>query len=120
MNKKAFTKTLEVILAIALTFLFITFIIKPYVPKIQEAAADYLSELSDDPVFRNCVLAEDAACINSSLRTTIPTKYIYTFSINITNATLPKDRDIFVNSLFVAANLTYYQPKTLWLYYWLP
>ena len=119
MKKKAFTKTMEVILALALSFLFLTFIVKPYIPKKQLTTADYLDELKDDSVFRNCVLSENTTCINSSLTTIIPTKYIYTFSINTTNVTLPEDKDIFVNSLFVAGNLTCYQPKTLWLWYWL-
>ena len=118
MKKKAFTKTMEVILALALTFLFITFIVKPYIPKKQAAVTDYLSELQEDGMFRNCVLAENTACINSSLSTAIPARYTYTFSVNTTNITLPEDKNIFVNSLFVAGNLTYYNPKTIWLWYW--
>ena len=125
MNKRAYMMTFEAVLAIILSFLFITFIVTSRSPtEIKKQSVNLALILKDNPDFRNCALASNVSCLNSSLELHYPdfTK-VFAYDFNITtDPKLPPpelpSKDIFVESLFITGNNTYSYPRVVRLYYW--
>ena len=68
LNRKGFFKTLEVVIAIVLTFLFISYFI-PYFTTTESAKKpelNVLGRLSLNEGFRSCAIGEDSSCIEIS------------------------------------------------------
>ena len=120
-SKKAFMKTLEVAIAVVMTFVFLTVFIPQYntaQSRLQNEAV--LSVLAKNAEFRACVISENISCINSSLSMALE-KYDYAINIskspNDPATSLPQKR-IFSESILIAGNSTLYEPKILRIYYW--
>ena len=66
-GKKAYLKTLEAVIAIVLSFMFIIFFI-PTKPDTQERQPDLdlINVLGQNPTFRTCVLIENYSCTNTT------------------------------------------------------
>ncbi|MBC8444205.1 hypothetical protein H8D83_01330 [Candidatus Woesearchaeota archaeon] len=120
MVKKANIRTLESFLAFILTFVFIAIISTQFYPSgLDFQKTSVLKNLEQNSMFRNCALINDLNCLNSIFIETnpnFPNRYNYTLSIgSVFN--LPK-KHIFVDSIFIASNLTTYNPVIVKLYYW--
>ena len=120
-SKNAFMKTLEVAIAIVMTFVFLTVFIPQYnTAQSRLQNEDVLSVLAKSPDFRACVISENISCINSSLSIALEK---YDYAINISKSAndrvsgLP-DKRIFSESIFIAGNSTLYEPRILRIYYW--
>jgi len=123
MNKKAYVRTVEVFIAVLITFIFITFIIpveQPAVRTKQEINALHLLEEYEH--FRSCSMMPDEQlaenCINATISPFIPKKFDYKLSVSDKTVELP-EKQVYVESLFMAANITHYEPRIIRLYYWL-
>jgi len=126
LNKKAYVKTLEAVIALVLSFMFITY----FVPIRSETEQRYpdldvIHVLEQNPVFRTCVLKENYSCINSTFESYYPHVILdYDYRVNvstdprISGAELPR-ADVHSESLLIAGNDTYIYPKTVRIYYWL-
>jgi hypothetical protein len=126
MDKKGFAKTLEAIIAVVLSFLFIVFFIPPVKTDTDFVRPDLslIDILEQNPSFRNCVVSENYTCINSTLMSYYPyfaELYAYTINIStdpeISGVELPQ-ADVHIESLMIAGNDTFLYPKTLRVYYW--
>lgn len=120
MVKKANIHTLESFLAFILTFVFIAIISTQFYPSgLNFQKTTILKNLEQDYMFRNCALAGDLDCLDSAFIETnpnFPNRYNYTLSMGAVPI-LPQ-KQVFVDSIFIASNLTTYNPVTVKLYYW--
>ncbi len=122
MNRKAFMKTIEVGIAIVLTYLFLILITPKQVPTAsRERIAETLSILQQNDDFRNCVISENGTCVDSNIRLFLQASFDYVYSVssdpNYVPSGLPQKR-IFVDSIFISGNTTLYKPKIFKVYYW--
>lgn len=125
-NRKGYVKTLEAVIAIVLSFLFITlFIPSKAETEERQPDLDVLDALRQNPDFRQCVIAENYSCINATFESYYPgvvLDYNYRFNIStdpkISGVELPIV-NIHAESMLIAGNDTYARPKVLRLYYWL-
>ncbi len=81
-------------------------------PKSAIQSEGILNFLEQDIVFRNCVLANDTACIEAAIENALPSHY--QFSLTQPDV----DKDVVVEHLLIAGNLTLYRPTKVHLYYW--
>ena len=120
MVKQGFLRTLEVVIAIAITFIFLTvFIPTNNLAKVRLQNLDLLSTFDNDEPFRYCVLTENVSCVNSTLSPYLQL-YDYTFNISASvnaHTSLPEKR-IMAESAFIAGNSSLYSPRIIRLYYW--
>jgi len=105
MNKKAFLRTIEVTIAIIITFI-VAYAIFPRASTPESAASlNILPVLEQKPEFRGCVAAMDYDCARAFLREYIPLSYDFAFDISETpsqaHANLP-DKQITAESLYIA------------------
>ncbi len=121
--KKAFIRTLEVLVAVVITFIFVVYIIpKNTSDQSNQEELQLLAKLSQNPDFRVCALNKDLACVNTYIKDNIPQKYDYKMDIIINpNQPLPDLplKQIFTDSLLISGTLEEYNPTTIKLYYWL-
>lgn len=126
MYKKAYVKTLEAAIALVMSFLFITYFI-PVTSETDQRQPnlDLVNILEQNPDFRRCTLIENYSCLNATFEDYYPNVvdvYNYRFNIStnprISGAELPT-ASVYAESLMIAGNDTYIQPKTVRLYYWL-
>lgn len=122
-GKKGFMRTVEILVAVIITFMFIIFVIPKYIEFQREGPdLEILRILEDDDEFRGCVLEEDRACVNSKINDTIPMRYDYNFDVSedpgVGRYDLP-EKHIYVETTYIAGNETTYTPKTVKLYYWI-
>lgn len=126
MGKSAYMKTLEAVIALVLSFLFITFFIPiKSETEVREPDLDLVNILEQNPSFRSCVLSESYSCLNSTFESYYPYVIIdYDYRINVSTdpkvsgVSLPTS-NIHAESLMIAGNDTYITPKTVRVYYWL-
>jgi hypothetical protein len=112
--KKAFMKTIEVLLAATFTALFLF-----------ETSLDVLANLEKNDAFRDFATL-NTGCFNSTSNTDfnreidkyVPIEYDYLACIDASSYTLP-DKKIFIDSIVISGNLSLYRPKTVKLYHWL-
>jgi len=121
MNKKAYMHTIEVVLAVLLTFAVAYFII-PRTSTPQEAASlSILPVLEQKPEFRGCVISLNYSCVESYLRDYLPKNYDFDYDITenpeTPHANLPA-KSINTESIYIAGNSSVYSPKIVRLYYW--
>lgn len=126
MNKKAYVKTLEAVIALVLSFMFITFFV-PVRSQTEERQPDLdlVNILEQNPTFRRCVIIENYSCLNATFEEYYPNvalDYDYKFNISKNPRTsgveLPT-ANVHTESLMIAGNDTYLYPRTVRLYYWL-
>ena len=120
-SKKAFLRTLEAILAISISFIFLSIILPTANPATASLKNENILEgLAQDQAFRACVIAENRTCINQTLDGYLQ---IYSYTVNISKTpngranNLPA-RQVFSESLLIAGNSTLYDPKVIRIYYW--
>jgi hypothetical protein len=123
MRKQAFMKTVEVFIAILVTFTFVLVVLPKEVPDINDQSIFRLRNLDVDDDFRNCVLRDDSACINTTIDSVFEGRFLYDYEIyDSGNSPLLVIDEVEVRtySWFYAGNQTAYNPKTFKLFYWVP
>jgi len=121
MKKKAYLRTIEVAIAIIITFA-VAYFIFPKTPTPQEdAMLSILPVLEQKEEFRNCVIALNYSCTESFLREYVPPNYEFSYDIvenpDTVHANLPAKR-INTESVYISGNISLYSPKIIRLYYW--
>jgi len=121
MNKKAYLRTIEMTVAIIITFA-VAYYIFPKAPTPQgEASLNILQVLEQKPEFRSCVAAIDYNCTESFLRNYTPSNYEFAYDItedpNQGHANLP-EKKINTESVYISGNINLYNPKIVKLYCW--
>ncbi|MEM4336572.1 MAG: hypothetical protein QXG86_01040 [Candidatus Woesearchaeota archaeon] len=121
MKKKAYLRTIEALMAVLLTFLFVFFVFPKSQTQVNKIEFGVLSTLENEETFRNCVLIADYNCTYTFLRRHIPQNYDFVFDINdnpgMFRTNLP-EKNINTETLYIAGNITFYNPKFLRIYYW--
>ena len=120
-NKKAYMRTLEAVIAIALTFIFLVIFIPEYtLTKSSEKNTNVLPSLYKNSGFRECVILKNTSCVNQSLSKPLA-GYTYTFNISSNpsdQAPILPPKRVFSESAFIAGNSSTYKPAIIRLYYW--
>jgi hypothetical protein len=123
MVKKAYMKTIEILLVIVISTIFI-FAIMPSESNEDFINQEYLSNLEKDDFFRDFASA-NTGCYNTlnantatrSIERYLPPEYGYIICVG--EKTEPPDKDrMFVDSLVIVGNHTKLNRKIVWLYYW--
>ncbi len=123
MNKKGFMKTVEVFIAILVTFTFILAVLPKQVPDINDQSIFRLKNIDEDDTFRNCVLRDDSACINTTLDELLEGRFLYEYEIYESGKVshlVVDENEVRTYSWFYAGNYTLYQPTIFKLFYWVP
>lgn len=118
-SKKGFMRTLEVVIAVLLTFSFSIFLIPHTSDSFQQEGINLA--ITDNTQLRSCVLSRNVSCASDILETKIPSSYDYRVLISDTYASSASDlpnKDIFRFGYFYSANTTYYNPSFLTVLYW--
>jgi hypothetical protein len=122
MVKKAFMKTVEILLAIVLTTFFVLMLMPQESSMHESKKTSYLIYLESDPAFRELAATNDA-CFDSGsevdwiIRQYLPQNYDYVFCAGTSTGNLPH-RSVYVDTLFFAGETSDVSFKTLRLYYW--
>ncbi|RMF54376.1 hypothetical protein D6745_05430 [Candidatus Woesearchaeota archaeon] len=129
-DKNGFVRTLEAILALLITLLFVIFVVpSKSAPSYEEKGVEVLKPLEQDSDFRNYVIGLDNNCVrrsdgiplNDKINKYLPPVYDYVVCVSykgdLASLNLP-EKHVFVDSLLVSANLSVYDPKIIRLYYW--
>ena len=82
MNKKAYTRTIEVLIAVIITMLFIYFVFPKSQTPTEQASLGILKVLENNPTFRNCAISTEYSCVKSYLKDYVPKNYEYVFDIS--------------------------------------
>lgn len=125
MNKKAFMKTIEAMLAVILTGVFVLYLIPQFTgTEVSEQSMVILNNLEKTPNFRNFVIST-TGCFNSSnvtvrefITSYLPEEYSYLLCISGIPDNLP-DEKVFLDTAFFSGNISFYSPRTVRLYYWI-
>ena len=128
-NKKAYLKTVEVLLAMLIGGAFIIYVLPTALTReTEQPPIDILSALENNDEFRQLVLFNQTNCIDAELLTAkfLPVKFKYSYAFSPCTLdnyakipeNLPKDRRVYVDSIFIAGNTTEYKPVIVKLFYW--
>ena len=125
-SRKGYLKVVEAALAFVLTYFFVTIALSFYLPPSTRELEDP-RPLRNVPEgdFRACVLESNISCINQSILEFNPSFYNeFDYRIRVFNSTgtdliidLP-DRNVYTDSMFVAGNVSVYDPKIIKIYSW--
>ncbi|MBI2133975.1 hypothetical protein HYU11_04805 [Candidatus Woesearchaeota archaeon] len=120
-GRNAFMRTLEAIIAMAITMVFVgMFIAQNNAAKSVFENENILPELMKEHDFKQCILLENSTCINATLSRALRG---YGFTMNISRSTdsraqgLPEKR-VFSESSMISGNSTLYDPRIIRVYYW--
>lgn len=122
-GKKAYMKTAESVIAIAITFtLLVAFMSQKSITQTGKLPENFLDTLKYDQDFRSCVQSRNAVCINESLDRLIPDSYAFSFNISedpnaIVSEGLP-DKRVYANAVLLAGNTTDSTIRTIRVFYW--
>jgi hypothetical protein len=122
-NKKAYMKTAESVIAVAITFtLLMSFMSHKSSTQTGELPESFLDTLKDDADFRSCVQSLQSACINQSLDSIIPDSYAFSFNLTedpntIVTSAFP-DKRVYANSILLAGNTTDSTIRIVRVFYW--
>ena len=120
---KAFMKTLEVMLVVIFTVMFLIILSPPQSRSSVPELEPVLLHLQKDQGFREFAI-QNTECFISGLgaeqhiRKYLHNRYDYVFCSGASETNLP-DRRIFLDTLVIAGNITYIEPKVLKLYFWI-
>ena len=120
MNKNGFMKTVEVFIAVMITFTFLLVFLPSNVSVVEDQSLFRLQNLERNDKFRNCVLQRDYSCINTTIDVIFESRYNYDYLI-YTRTESEKtfnETTIRTYSWFYAGNQTSYDPTVFKLYYW--
>ena len=118
-NKKGYLRTLEVVFAVLLTFIFIIYMLPTYITAGgAEESLDVLSPIKTN--IRNCF---STTCVETAIidfEANFANKFNYVINISdssdIIVSGLPNER-VFADSVFIAGNSTSYNPRIIRIYY---
>ncbi|MFH1182261.1 MAG: hypothetical protein V1702_04840 [Candidatus Woesearchaeota archaeon] len=122
-GKKAYMKTAEAVIAIAITFtMLMAFMSQKSTTQAGKLPENFLDTLKDDQDFRSCVQSKDSVCINQSLDRIIPDSYSFTFNISedpnaIVSEDLPEKR-VYANAVLLSGNTTDSTIRIMRVFYW--
>ena len=99
-NKKAYIRTLEALVAVLIVFLFISFVVpKHSVSEARQENINLLEKLKDNPDFRYYIYENNETSAKGFLNDYVPNRYNFDLSIygdaNYSKTDLP-DKDIYV------------------------
>ncbi|NTV23623.1 MAG: hypothetical protein HGA85_04575 [Nanoarchaeota archaeon] len=122
MVKKAFIKTMEIILVALLTSIFVLSILPTQVVTKATAGKHYLIKVEDDI---RAIAVSGRRCMNESapgaaieeLKEMLPPGTGFQVCIDMTPEALP-DKRVSVDNLFIAGNITNLTYNHVKLYYW--
>lgn len=120
---KAYMKTIEMLLVIVVSTMFLLVIIPKQNSLNRAELKEVLINLEDNPQFRS-FSSENTGCYNSTNQTIselIESYLAFAYDYNLCIGVLPDsvpDKDIFVESLLFVGNHTEVQNKIIRLYYW--
>ncbi len=122
MVKQAFVKTMEAFIAIVLTYLFLLILVPRDLDQNVQGSANILRGFEQDPVFRACALGDNESCVRSYVDGQLAD--YFTFIVLLTDdsdavPSLPR-KQVQRESLFLAGNMTAYDPVIVKLFYWIP
>ncbi|MBI2550599.1 hypothetical protein HYV83_05495 [Candidatus Woesearchaeota archaeon] len=121
-NKKGVFRTLEALIAIFITFLFLlVFIPQQRELSVPETPPNILAGLRDNEDFRNCIILKNQTCINQTLDKNLEDKYDFKFNLSedphVSISGLPQKR-VYANSIFIGGNTTNSTSLIVRLYFW--
>ncbi len=127
MVKKGYMKTMEALLAIIITALFIVLLIpKMDTSKTREERLQILDKLEKDDEFRINIINSENECYNKSSNNILSAKmdnYLldeYNFRLCINSKALNlSEQKTYVDSVYILGNMTNYSNKIVRLYYWI-
>ncbi len=121
MKKKAYLRTIEVTIAVILTFVIAYFIFPRATVPTEAPGLSILPVLEQSPEFRSCVTGLNYSCTEAFLRDYVPGNYDFTYDITedpeTAHAGLPTKK-IYTESVYIAGDINLYSPKIIKLYYW--
>jgi len=132
MDKKAYIKTLEAVIAIVAILVFVYAIIPdrsiedPKTPPVVKNAQNFIiKEISSNELIRDCVinnpLCENSDLIKNTISNNIPAGFDHAFKIcETTNclADTPFDRSVYLTDVFITSTLENQQPKIVRIWIW--
>ena len=126
MKKKAWLKTIEVVLAAIITTIFMLYIMPQFTgSENREKNLLVLKDMKTDDNFRGYVLAnngciykDEGTVLNTVVENHLSEVYNYVICINDKYLDHTGER-LFVETYYVGANITIFRPKTVRLYYWI-
>ncbi|MDP2750583.1 MAG: hypothetical protein Q8O89_07165 [Nanoarchaeota archaeon] len=122
-SKKGYVRTVEVLIALFITILFLTIIIpRYYSSNTRVENLKIMDLLKEDESLRNCISGSDATCINTKIDAQLPDKYSFKYTLSSDQTVVAEGlpaKKVFVEAGYFAGNTTTYSPKTLRVYYWL-
>ena len=124
MVKKAYMKTIEILLVVVLTTVFLVLIIPGQESLTRSKHPSYLINLETNDDFRNFV-TNNNACFNSTPANTatglieryLPLEFDYTLCTGLKIESVPQ-KEVFIDSIVIIGNHTHTNFKTIRLYYW--
>jgi len=124
MVKKGFMKTMEILLVIVLTTIFVLTVIPRSSENKRDEQKFYLNTLEKNEEFRD-FLINNNNCFNSTedivsvelLRGYVPLEYDFKLCIDDIPTDSPS-KDVIVDTLFFSGNMTDVDTKIIRLYYW--
>ena len=121
-NRRAFIRTLEAVLAVLVSYTFLVAIIP--VGSDQAVTPNYhiLNGFEQDETFRHCALSSNSSCIDAYVETQLPNDLEYRVIMTDDPDEVPAlpDTRVFSEHLFLAGNNTVYSPVIIKLFYWYP
>jgi len=124
MVKKAYMKTIEMLLVIVLSSIFLLVVVPKQASVERTENPSYLISLEKNSQFRDfvnanngCYDSNQGAVINRLVVDYLPDEYDYTICIGRKASSLPQ-KNLFVDTLFVSGNYTNINYKVVRLYYW--
>ncbi len=123
MNKKAFLRTIEAVIAVVITFIVLVVIFpKNNISEYQKSSLNNLELMNDDENLRNCIYSDNLSCAESIIRNYLPNSYDFQYLItsnpNDFIYSLPKTK-IHTTNIVFAGNNYIYDFRVLKIYYWL-
>ena len=130
MVKKAYIITIEAIIAIVVLYIFMTYALsrnverpKVSVPKDIALSQDTIfSQIQTNDYYRTCALQENYPCLDNMIGLSVKQGWLYNFTICHTTLCqafiLNENKDVYVKSLILSTNTTYYNTTLVTLYIW--
>lgn len=123
-GKKAYLKTLEVVIAMVFTFAFVLYLMPNTQNTLEEDAKDILITLIQNEEFKtyavnisSCVYKNQNTSINSILDVELKSYLNYSICPKGVLPVTPR-KHVNVESLYLTGNITAQQNKVIKLYYW--
>lgn len=121
-EKEGIFKTIEALIAIFITFLFLmVFIPQQRELTTRQAPQNALVGLASNDDFRNCAISRNFSCVNQTIDRQL--KDLYDFKVNLSEShtsalpALPEKR-IYANSIYLAGNTTNSTRMIVRLFFW--